>query len=80
MAASVVLLEYFGRELGAQLLGAVWMIATLAAIGPVAAGMIADTTDSFVPIFYIFAGILLFFTLPVAIMRRPAIGAVPVTA
>lgn len=80
VAASVVLLEYFGRELGAQLLGAVWMVATFAAIGPVAAGIIADAAGSFAPIFYIFAVILLFFTLPVAIMQRPAIGAAPVAA
>jgi MFS family permease len=51
VAANLVLLEYFGREVGSRILSAVWMISTLAAAGPAAAGMIADQFGTFSPIF-----------------------------
>jgi len=74
VAANIVLLEYFGRAVGARILSAVWMISTLAAAGPVAAGFIADRVGSFSPIFSIYAALLLLLALPIFAMRAPSRG------
>jgi MFS family permease len=71
VAANLVLLEYFGREVGARILSAVWMISTLAAAGPAAAGMIADHFGTFSPIFVVYAVLLSALGLPIFFMRCP---------
>jgi cyanate permease len=71
VAANLVLLEYFGREVGSRILSAVWMISTLAAAGPAAAGMIADQFGTFSPIFVIYALLLIALALPIFLMRTP---------
>jgi MFS family permease len=71
VAANVLLLDYFGRDVGARILSVVWMISTLAAAGPVAAGVIADHYGTFGPIFIAYAVLLLIVALPVFIMRAP---------
>lgn len=71
VAGTVVLIDYFGPVIGARILSVVWLITTLAAVGPVAAGMIADHTGSFAPIFQIYAGMLMILVLPVFFMRAP---------
>ncbi|MGH8445884.1 MAG: CynX/NimT family MFS transporter [Solimonas sp.] len=71
LAASVLLLEYFGRETGSQVLSVVWLLTTVAAAGPLAAGAIADRFDTFAPIFYVYAGLLLVAALPIALMQPP---------
>ena len=71
VSANLVLLEYFGREVGARILSAVWTLSTLAAAGPFAAGMIADHFGSFSPIFLAYAVLLGVLALPIFIMRPP---------
>jgi cyanate permease len=72
VAGTVVLLEYFGAVTGSKILSIVWLLTTVAAAGPLAAGRIADRTGSFSPIFIIYAGILLVLAVPTLIMREPA--------
>jgi MFS family permease len=71
VSANLVLLEYFGREVGARILSAVWTLSTLAAAGPVAAGMIADHFGSFRPMFLAYALLLAALALPIFMMRSP---------
>jgi MFS family permease len=71
VAANVLLLEYFGRDVGARILSVVWMISTLAAAGPVAAGIIADRYGTFGPIFSVYAVLLIVAALPIFLMRAP---------
>ena len=71
VAATVVLLNFFGRDTGSQVLAYVWLITTIAAAGPLVAGLIADRTGSFSPIFYLYAALLFALTLPVFLMKAP---------
>jgi MFS family permease len=71
VAANVLLLDYFGRDVGARILSVVWMISTLAAAGPVAAGIIADRYGTFGPIYSVYAALLLVAALPIFLMRAP---------
>ena len=71
VAGTVVLLDYFGRGTGSRILSVVWLVTTVAAAGPVGAGMIADHTGSFSPIFLIYAGALMVLSVPVWLMRQP---------
>ena len=71
VSANLVLLEYFGREVGARILSAVWTLSTLAAAGPFAAGMIADHFGTFSPIFLVYAVLLGALALPIFLMRSP---------
>lgn len=71
LAATVLLLEYFGRELGSQVLASVWLLSTIAAAGPFLAGMIGDRFSSFGPIFYAYAVVLLLVAYAIGTMARP---------
>ncbi|HEY2416469.1 MAG TPA: MFS transporter [Steroidobacteraceae bacterium] len=71
VSANLVLLEYFGREVGARILSAVWMLSTLAAAGPFAAGVIADHFGTFNPIFLAYALLLGILAVPIFLMRAP---------
>jgi len=71
VAATVVLLDYFGLMTGAKILSIVWLITTVAAAGPLVAGMIADRYGTFAPIFDLDAGLLLVLAVPVFLMREP---------
>ena len=71
VAGTVVLLDYFGKPIGARVLSVVWLVTTIAAAGPVGAGAIADHTGSFSPIFLIYAGALLVLAVPIGLMRQP---------
>lgn len=72
LAANVLLLQYFGRDLGTQLLGLCFTISTLAAVGPIVAGATADQFGTFAPVFYVFAALLGIVALPIAIMETPS--------
>jgi len=81
VAAHIVPLNYFGGVTGAKILSVVALLTTLAAAGPLAAGMIADHTGSFSPIYDIYAVLLLILAVPVVMMRAPRQKAVlPVAA
>jgi MFS family permease len=71
VAGTVVLLDFFGGTTGAKILSIVWLVSTAAAAGPLAAGMIADRVGSFVPIFLVFAALLVVLAVPVFFMRAP---------
>ncbi len=71
VAATVVLLDFFGGITGAKILSIVWLVSTAAAAGPWAAGMVADRFGGFVPIFLVFAALLVILTFPVLVMRAP---------
>lgn len=72
LAASVLLLEYFGTNVGSQVLAAVWLLTTLAAAGPLICGAIADHFGTFGPIFYGYAALLVVIAVPIATLGRPA--------
>lgn len=72
VAGTVVLLEYFGRDVGSQLLSFVWFIVSIAGLGPIAAGIIADTYGTFAPIYVIYAAMMALLAVPIFLMRRPA--------
>ena len=71
VAGTVVLLEYFGSATGSRILGIVWLLATSAAAGPLAAGVIADRYGTFAPIFILFGVGMLILALPIFVMRAP---------
>lgn len=72
VSATVVLLEYFGVLTGSKILSIVWLLTTIAAAGPMLAGMIADRYGTFAPIFDLYAGMLLIIAVPIFLMREPA--------
>jgi MFS family permease len=72
VAATVVLLDYFGLVTGSKILSIVWLLTTVAAAGPMAAGMIADRYGTFAPIFDLYAVMLLVIAVPIFTMRDPA--------
>jgi MFS family permease len=71
VAGNVVLLRWFGPDVGSRILAVVWMITTLAAAGPLAAGVLADDTGSFSPIFYLYAALLIVVAVPAFVLGAP---------
>lgn len=71
VAANLVLLDYFGREVGARILSIVWLVSTCAAAGPLAAGIVADRLGTFSPVFLVYAGLLALLAVPAWRMRAP---------
>jgi len=71
VATMVVLVERFGRVLGAQLLGVSHQISSVAAFGPLAAGLAADKVGSFAPVFFTFAFALGLLALFIQILKDP---------
>ena len=71
VAANVVPLRYFGRDTGSHVLSVVWLLTTVAAVGPLAAGAIADARGSFSLIFYVYAALLVAVAVPTFLMRAP---------
>jgi MFS family permease len=72
VAATVVLLDYFGLTTGAKILSIVWLLTTVAAAGPLLAGMIADRYGTFAPTFDLYAGMMIVLAIPVVVMREPS--------
>ncbi len=71
VAGTVVLLDYFGGPVGSRILSIVWLLVSVAAAGPAAAGMIADRYGTFSPIFVVYAVMLICLSVPIFLMRRP---------
>ena len=71
LAANLLLLDYFGAHIVAPMMSAATLATTAGIIGPIAAGMVADATGSFVPFFYLLAGIMVLTALVCAGMRPP---------
>jgi MFS family permease len=75
VAGWVVLMRYFGGPTGARILAIVQLVTTVGAAGPIGAGIIADRWGTFTPIFAIYAIVLFGLTVPVALVRPPALHA-----
>jgi MFS family permease len=73
LSANLMLLEYFGRSIAAETVATASLITTIAIVGPIAAGRIADVTGTFVPFFYILAGIMLVTALVCTSLRSPTL-------
>ena len=73
LSANLMLLEYFGRSIAAETVATASLITTIAIVGPIAAGRIADVTGTFVPFFYILAGIMLVTALVCTTLRSPTL-------
>lgn len=58
LSAHVLFLRYFGAALAADLTAMATMATTVAVLGPLSAGWVADRTGSFAPIFVVFAVLL----------------------
>lgn len=74
LSANLLLLEYFGRSIAAETSATASLITTIAIVGPIAAGRIADVTGTFVPFFYVLAGIMLVTALVCTSLRAPTPG------
>jgi MFS family permease len=71
VAGNVALLRWFGGNVGSRILSVVWMITTLAAAGPLVAGLLADDYGSFSPIFYVYAVLLVIVAVPTMLLGAP---------
>ena len=77
LSGHILLLRYFGPALAGDLTAAATMVTTVAVLGPLSAGWVADSTGSFVPVFAVFAVLLLLATLTTLLfMRAPDPAAV----
>jgi MFS family permease len=72
LAGCVLPLQYFGREVGSRVLSVIWLVSTVAAAGPLLAGVIADRFGTFSPIFAVLAAVLIVLALAVVNMRVPS--------
>jgi cyanate permease len=72
LAANVLLLQYFGRDIGSALLAMTYMFSTIAAAGPLIAGATADHFGTFAPVFYLLALLLMVVAVPIAAMDKPS--------
>jgi cyanate permease len=71
LAATVLLLNYFGREKNLELFSIMCLVSTLAAAGPWLGGFAKDHLGGFEPAFWLFAGLALAVLAAVALMRPP---------
>jgi MFS family permease len=76
VAGTVVLIDFFGRDIGSQLLSCVWFIVSVAAFGPIAAGYFGDNYGTFAPIYVLYGAMMAILVFPILIMRRPTYDAV----
>lgn len=74
LAATVLLLNYYGRERNLELFSTVCLISTAAAAGPVLAGVVKDATGGFGPAFYGIAATTALVLAAVTGMRPPRGG------
>jgi len=72
VAGTVLLIEFFGRDIGSQLLSCVWFIVSVAAFGPIAAGFFGDNYGTFAPIYVIYGVMMALLAFPILVMRRPS--------
>jgi MFS family permease len=74
-AANVLVINYFGRRHASKVLGAVWLLTTVATGGPVLAGIVADRFGTYSPVFNAFAALLLIASGLAAFSRPPLLAA-----
>ena len=71
VAGTVLLIEFFGRDIGSQLLSCVWFIVSVAAFGPLGACFFGDNYGTFAPIYVIYGAMMALLVFPILVMRRP---------
>ena len=71
LAATVLLLNYFGRGRNLELFSIMCLVSTLAAAGPWLGGYARDRLGGFEAAFWIFAGLAVVVLGAVAVMRPP---------
>ncbi|MEM9170373.1 MAG: MFS transporter [Pseudomonadota bacterium] len=71
-STSILLLNYFGAKHNPAILGTLNLISTVAMIGPIAAGGVADGALGFAPSFFAIAAILAVGFVAAVMMRAPA--------
>ncbi len=71
LAITVLLIEYFGPRTGSAALSLVWLLTTFAALGPAAAGMVADRFGGYAPVFDTGGALLVPIAFAALMMRRP---------
>ncbi len=74
LAATVLLLNYYGRERNLELFSTTCLISTLASAGPLMAGALKDDTGGFSPAFLIIAAVTAAVLVAVVLMRPPKPG------
>lgn len=72
VAGTVLLVDYFGGAVGSRILSVVWLASSIAAGGPVLAGVVVDRFGTFVPIFILFGVLMLGLAIPIWRMHPPA--------
>jgi MFS transporter, OFA family, oxalate/formate antiporter len=70
-AATILLLDYYGRGPNLELFSIVNLISTIGSIGPYFGGFVADHTGSFVPAFVMLAVLVLIVLGAVMWMKPP---------
>jgi len=76
-ATTMLLVNYYGPQEAPKTMGTMHLITTVAMLGPVLGGYVADTFGSFAGIFLAYAGLMLVCLLAVAMMRPPAMPRTP---
>lgn len=71
LAATVLLLNYFGRARNLELFSLMCLVSTLAAVGPWLGGFARDRLGGFEAAFWLFAGLAVVVLIAVAAMRPP---------
>lgn len=77
LTAHVLMIRYFGASLAADLTATATTITTVAVLGPLSAGWVADRTGGFTPVFLVFAVLLVLGVAATTLLLR-APGARPV--
>ena len=70
-ATTVLLVNYYGPDRNPELLGTLNLISTIAMIGPVLAGTLAEQTGGFASTFYGLAALMMVITVAALFMRPP---------
>jgi len=70
LCAHVLMIRYFGAGLAADLTATATTATTIGVLGPLSAGWVADRTGSFVPIFLVFAGLLMLAVIVTSLLLR----------
>jgi MFS family permease len=70
LCGHVLMIRYFGAGLAADLTATATTATTIAVLGPLSAGWVADRTGSFAPIFLVFIGLLVLAVIVTAVLLR----------
>jgi len=71
-ATTMLLVDYYGPDEAPKTMGAMHFITTIAMLGPVLGGYIADSTGSFAPVFQVYGVVMLVCLVAAMVMRAPA--------